>query len=121
MEFADGQRLDERRSHLGRDDVLAVGLAVVGSELRQELVVTYAGGCVEAGHLLDLGPDRERDVPGQRNVLEVFGDVEVRLVERQRLNNRRVLSEDFTDLLRDRLVDLEARFHEDQVRTRLAY
>jgi hypothetical protein len=62
VEFADGQRLDERRSHLGRGDVLAVGLAVVGNELRQELVVTYAGGCVEAGHLLDLGPDRERDI-----------------------------------------------------------
>jgi hypothetical protein len=82
MPFADGQSLDERRPHLGRDDVLTVRLAMVGGELRKELVVTYAGGCVETGHLFYLGADRERDVARQRNVLEVFGDVEVGLVER---------------------------------------
>jgi hypothetical protein len=49
VEFSDGQRLDERRSHLGRDDVLAVRLAVVGSELRQELVVGDTGRRVETG------------------------------------------------------------------------
>jgi hypothetical protein len=69
VEFADGQRLDERRSHLGRDDVLTVRLAVIGREFRQEFVVGNAGGRVEAGHLLDLGPDRKRDVARQRNIL----------------------------------------------------
>ena len=112
-----GSALDERRPHLGRDDVLAVRLAVVGGELRQKLVVGDAGGCVEAGHLLDLGADRERDVARQRNPLQVLGHVEIGLVERQRLDDRRVLGEDLADLLRDRLVDLEARLHEDQVRT----
>jgi hypothetical protein len=43
VEFADGQRLDERRPHLGRDDVLAVRLAVVGREFRQKFVVGNAG------------------------------------------------------------------------------
>jgi hypothetical protein len=102
---------------LGRDDVLPVRFAVIGGELRQKFVVGDAGGGVEAGHLLDLGADRERDVAGQRNVLEVFGDVEVGLVERERLDDRRVLGEDLADLLRDRLVDREARLHEDQVGT----
>jgi len=117
VEFADGQGLDETWPHLWRDDVLAVWLPVVGGELRQKLVVGDAGGGVEAGHLLDLGADRERDIARQRNPLQVFRDVEIGLVERERFYDRRVLGEDLSDLLRDGLVDLEARFHEDQVRT----
>jgi hypothetical protein len=38
VEFADRQGLDERRSGLRRDDVLAVRLAMVGRQLRQELI-----------------------------------------------------------------------------------
>jgi hypothetical protein len=38
-----------------------------------------------------------------------FGHVEIGRVERQRLDDRRVLGEDLADLLRDCLVDLEAR------------
>ena len=49
--------------------------------------------------------------------LQVFGHVKIGLVQRQRLDDRRVLGEDLADLLGDRLVDLEARLHEDQVRT----
>ena len=113
MEFADGQRFDERRPHLRRDDVLAVRLAVVRSELCQKLVVGDAGGGVEPGLLLDLGTDRQRNVPRQRNALQIFGHVEVGLVQRQRFDDRCVLCEDFLDLLGDRLVDIEARLHED--------
>ena len=116
VEFADRQRFDERWPHFRRDDELAVRLAVVGGELRQELVVGDAGGGVEAGHFLDLRADRERDVARQRDALQVFGDVKIGFVERQRLDDRRVLGEDLADLLRDRLVDLEARLDEDQVR-----
>src|SRR3977135_162194 len=101
---------------LGRIAVVAIRLAVIGGKLRQKLVVGYAGGCVEAGHLLDLGADRVRDVARQWNFLQVFGDVQVGLVQRQRFDGRRVLGEDIADLLRDRLVDLEAGLHEDQVR-----
>ena len=115
MEFADRQGFDERRPHLRRDDVLAVRLAVVGGELRQKLVVGDAGRSVEAGYLLDLRTDRQRDVPRQRNALQIFGHVEVGLVQRQRLDDRGVLREDLPDLLRDCLVDLEAWLHEDQV------
>jgi len=53
---------------------------VVGSELGQKLVVGDAGGGVETGLVLDPGADRERDVPRQRNPLQVFGDVKVGLV-----------------------------------------
>ena len=69
------------RPHLRRDDVLAVRLAVFGGELRQKFVVGDAGGGVEACHLLNPSADRERDVPGQRNILQVLAHVEVSLVE----------------------------------------
>src|ERR1700733_8510748 len=38
----------------------------------------------------------ERDVPGQRDLLQVLGHVEVGLVERERLDDRRVLGEDLS-------------------------
>ena len=117
MEFADGECLDERRPHLRRDDVLAVRLAVVGGELRQKLVVGDACGGVEPCLLLDLRTDRERDIACQRNPLQVFRDVKICLVQGERFDNWRVLGEDLADLLGNSLVDLEARFHEYQVRT----
>ena len=117
MESANGQRLDEHRALLGRDDVLAIRLAVIGGELSQKLVVRDAGGRIQAGDVLDLGADGQRDVACERNPLQVFGDVEVSLVERQWFYDRRVLGENLADLLGDRLVDLEARLYEDKVWT----
>lgn len=43
--------------------------------------------------------------------MQIFGHVEVGLVQRQRLDDRGMLGEDLADLLRDRLVDLEAWLH----------
>ena len=63
-----------------------------------------------------LARDRERNVARKRDVLQVFGYVEVGFIERQRLDARRVLREDLADLLGDILVDLEAWLHENQVR-----
>src|SRR5258708_10424963 len=47
--------------------------------------------------------------------MQIFGHVEVGLVQRQRLDDRGVLGEDLAYLLGDRLVHLETRLHEDQV------
>jgi hypothetical protein len=87
------------------------------SEASQEFVVADAGGGVEVGHLLDFRADRRRDVARQWNTLDVLGDIEIGLVKRQRLDDCGVLGEDLADLKADRLIDLEARPHEDQVRT----
>jgi hypothetical protein len=38
VEFADGQGFDERRTHLWSDHILAVRFAVIGGELRQNLL-----------------------------------------------------------------------------------
>jgi hypothetical protein len=90
---------------------------MVGGELRQKLVVGDARRSVETSLLLDLGADRQGDVPRQRNILQVLGYVEVGLVQRQGLNDWGMFGEDVAFLLRDRLVDLEARLDEDQVWT----
>jgi hypothetical protein len=110
VEFADGQGFDEWPPHFRRDDVLAVRLAMVGGELRQKPVVGNAGRGVEAGLLFDLGSNRERDVASQRNVLQIFCNVEIGFVQRQRFDDRRMLGEDVADLLRNRLVDFKRGF-----------
>jgi hypothetical protein len=66
---------------------------MVGSELCQNLVVGDPGGRVEAGLLLGLRADCERDVARQRNSLQAFRDVEIGFVQRKRFNDRRVLRE----------------------------
>jgi hypothetical protein len=116
VELADRQGFDEGRALLRRDDELAVGLAVIGRQLGQELVVGDAGRGGEAGLGEDAGADLAGDVGGERHVLEVGRDVEIGLVERQRLDQRRVLQEDRADLARHLLVDVEARLDEHQLR-----
>ena len=57
-----------------------------------------------------------RDVHAERLVPRVLGDVEVRLVERQRLDERRDRPEDREHLLRDRAVLLEVGRDDRQLR-----
>ncbi len=100
MEFADRQGLDEGRPHLRRDDEQSVGLAVIGGELGQELVVGDAGRSGEAG----FGADRRADFLGdprrRGDSARIFGHVEIGLVQRQRLDERGVPREDGADLAR---------------------
>ena len=102
---------------LRRDDEQPVRLAVVGGQLGQELVVGDPGRGGQRRLGLDAGPDALRDLGRGGDALQVLGDVEIGLVERERLDQRRVLGEDRPDLQRHRLVDIEARRHEDQLGT----
>ena len=117
VELADRQARHERRPPLRRDDEQAVGLPLVGRDLREELVVGDAGRRGQPGLGADPRPDLLGDRGGRGDPLQVLGDVEIRLVERERLNERRVLGEDRPDLPRDRPIDVEPRLHEDQVGT----
>ena len=49
-------------------------------------------------------------------LLQVFGDVEIGLIERERLDQRGVLGKNLADLTRHRFVDVEMRWHENQLR-----
>jgi hypothetical protein len=69
VELANRQPFHEAWPHLRRDRVLAVGLAVIGGEFREKLVVRDTGRCVEASLGLDFFPDSKRDVPCQRDAL----------------------------------------------------
>src|SRR5829696_9715970 len=103
--------------HLGRDDEQAIGLALVGGELRQELVVRHAGGGGQAGLDAYPGADLLGDLPGVWHALQIVRYVQIGLVQRERLHEAGVLREDAPDLERDFLVDVEAGLHEDQLRT----
>ncbi|MBB2671484.1 UNVERIFIED_ORG: hypothetical protein GGE44_001035 [Rhizobium esperanzae] len=117
MEFLDGKCFDEGRPVLRRNDGLAIGLVEVARHLGEELVVGNTGRCVETGDLLDPGADLQRNLGGDFHALQIVRDVEIGLVERQRLNERRVFGKDLADLLRHGFVEVEAWRHEDQVRT----
>ncbi len=115
MKFADRQRFHEGRTHLRRDDEQAVRLAVVGGQLREELVVGHAGGSGQTGLPADRGPDFLCDRGRRASVHQRIGHVEIGLVQRQRLDQRRVACEDGADLLRHRPVDVKARRHEHEL------
>src|SRR4051812_12247810 len=117
MEAGDLERLDEARPHLRCDDELAVWLAVVGGELGQEFVVGYPGRGSEPGALQDRRPDLGGDPAGPGNALQVLGEVEIGLVEREGFDERGVFLVDLPDLAGNRPVDLEARRHEDEFGT----
>src|ERR1044071_9524795 len=55
-------------------------------------------------------------LPGGFQAGPVSSDIEIRLVERQRLDQFSELGEDCVDLLRYRPVDIESRRHENQLR-----
>src|SRR5438874_10395981 len=75
MEFADGEILNETRTHIWRDNELSVRLAVVRGELRQELVVGDAGGGGQTRLAQDFRSDHGRDLSRARDALDVFSDV----------------------------------------------
>lgn len=88
------------------------------SALVRRLIAARAGSPRRQGKILELRSSAHRVVDEakralgerERDTLEVFGHFEIGLVERQRLNDRRVFGEDLADLPAVRLVDLETRF-----------
>ena len=116
VEPADIEVFDESRTHRRGDRELAVGLAVIGGQFRQKLIVRNARRGGQLGSFQDGRADFAGDPRRLRDGFAVGGHVEIGLVQRQRLHQGRVLGEDTANLLRNRAVDLEARRHEDQVR-----
>src|SRR5205823_1070469 len=82
----------------------------------EELVIGDAGRSRELCFGADPCPDFFGDLCSRGDALEVFGDIEICLVERQGLDDWCVFGEDLPDLERDRFVGVESRLYEDQVR-----
>ncbi len=89
---------------------------MVGGQLGEKLVVRNAGRRGQAGLVEDAGADFRRRRGRRGNASEIFGNVEIGFVERERLDERRVVREDRTDLLRNGSIDIEPWRHEQKVR-----
>ena len=100
----DRQRREEGLDLVRADHEQAVGLAPVRGDLGQELVRRDAGRGGELRLLADRGADRLGGRGGGGQAGLGRGDVEVGLVERQRLDQVGVAREDLAHLPRHRLV-----------------
>jgi hypothetical protein len=112
----DRQLLEERVDALGRDDREAVRLPPRRRDLGEELVGRHARRRGERRRGTDLRLQPARDLAPERLAPRVLGHVEVRLVERQRLDERCHRAEDREDGLRYGPVLLEVGPHDDQLR-----
>ncbi len=81
VKLPDRKGLDEFRPHVGSDDEEPVRLAMVRGELSKELVVGHAGRSCELDFGADPGADFLGDLCRRWVPLEIFGDVEIRLIE----------------------------------------
>ena len=114
-ELLDVERFDEIEGFVGMDDAETIWFAIVGCHFGEEFVVrdTSRGNEVELG--ADALFDFAGNVDGEFDARLVVGDVEKRLIERDRLDKVGVGVEDFVDLGRDLFVDLHSTRHEDEV------
>src|SRR6202047_5375430 len=90
---------------------------MIRGELGEEFVVRDTRGGCQAGPSADLRPDRLCYLRRRHDPFQIFGDVEISLVEREWLDDWRVRGENRADLERHNLVNIEARLYEDQVGT----
>ncbi len=86
MELLHLQRLDEGWTVPRCDHRLAVRLVQVARHLCQELAVGNPGRGIQARDLLDARPDAGGDLGCDRNALLVHRDIEIGLIEGERLD-----------------------------------
>ena len=110
----DRKPLQEHFDPFRRDHRQPVGLLPARRNLREELVGRDAGGRGEAGRRADFGFQAARDVHAECFAPRVFRDVQVGLVERQRLHQRRDAAIDIEHLLRHGAVLREVGAHDHQ-------
>src|ERR1700758_5078806 len=79
----DRQSLYKCLPHFRSDNEEPVRLAVIGGKLGEEFVVGDAGRSRKLGFGADLCPDFFRNLGRRDDAFEVYGNVEIRFVERQ--------------------------------------
>ena len=88
---------------------------MVRGELGDELAIRHPGRGGQPGFGADAGADLLGDGARAAQAMAVLADVEIGLVEAQRLDQVGVIGKDGADLVADRLVGVEARLDEDEV------
>ena len=111
----DVERFDEIEGFVGVDDAETIRFAIVGGDFGEEFVVRYTSRGNEVEFGADALFDFSGNVDGEFDARLVVGDVEKRLIERDRLDKVGVGVEYFVDLGRDLFVDLHSTRHEDEV------
>src|SRR3546814_5986761 len=117
MEALDREGGDEGETLARRDDAEAIRLVLSADGLGEEFGVGNPGRGGEAGLGANAGPDLFGYGGGDADAAQILGHVEIRFVQRQRLDMRRVVGEDGADLARHLAVDVETRLDEDEVGT----
>lgn len=120
VEGADGKSLQEGRSALGADHREAVGLVAVRGALGEELVEGHPGRSRETRFLADAGADLLGDRRHAGEIAAVVHQLQVGLVQGERLDQFGVVVEDRAQLLRDLHIGGKARRDEDRLRTQSA-
>ncbi len=113
---AHGQRRQELANALGLHDNQTVGLAEVACQLREELVRGDPDRCDQPGLCLDALLDRVGDDGRRTEQSFAAVHVEERLVEAQRLDERRETQENLANLPADGGVVFAAHRQEHAVR-----
>ena len=107
MELHNRQGRHEGFGFVRHDGELTVWLSMIGRKLRKELIAGNSGRSGEFGFLVDARPDFLSGLPCGRDTLAIVGDVEIGLIEGERLDQGRVILEDRLDLSRHGAVDVE--------------
>ena len=113
---AERQRREERGFVTGLDHDEPARLAQVRRDLRHRLARRHAERCVETGRREHAVADLLRDVAGRSEAPERPRHLQERLVERQRLEDRRVVAGDVEHRLRRVAVGAEVDRHDNRLR-----
>ena len=116
----DGKLGDEVQRLRRMDRTEPVGLACVGSNLREELIVRHTRRCRQPQLLADAATDLTCYLYGHRLPDLVLRHIEERLIEGNRLDDIGVVMEDAVNGSRYLAVAIEVHRHKDELRAELA-
>ena len=112
----DGKVSDEVQSLRWMDRAEPVGLARIGSNLREELIVRHTRRSRQPQLLADAATDLTRYLYGHRLPDLVLRHIKERLIEGNRLDDIGVVVEDAVNGSRDFAVAIKVHRHEDELR-----
>ena len=115
----DGKLCDEVQRLRRMDRTEPVGLARVGSNLREELIVRHTRRCRQPQLLTDATTDLTGYLYGHRLPDLILRHIEEGLIKRNRLDDIGVVVEDAVNGSRDFAVAIEVHRHEDELRAEL--
>ena len=100
------------------DGTQSIRLAIVRSNLCQELIIRYTGGCYKIKFFPYLLFDFLSNIHRQWNAGFILRHIKESLIQRKRLNNIRIFMKNFMYLTGNILIHLHSSGHKDKLRTK---